>query len=279
MILNEKTMKKSFLILLVIGVLFACIKKQPEINGGDNACDCLGEVSADFKIGQYWKDEFVPLDTIHMYMKYEPGYPSTLNTNCYVNFRAKDQNAKSYEWQIGNNGSVFSTSNVGLYFSDTVGTIDVRLIVKSTPRTDCFPNDDGIDTTYRKICIKSLPKPPLTGTYWGYLKSNPTHFFNVYIDTFTSPSNNTYIKYGIKNLPEGNLFDSFGFRNTMSFEGVSEAHGNPGTYYRFESNKTNGILRYNNELRVQFSAKKLSDDGNWTVLQYFDNDEFIGIKQ
>lgn len=271
---------KTFYVLLVLAVLLGCKKKvQPDFAGAQNACDCSSEVSANFSAGQYWKDEFIPLDTIHMYMNYIPGYPDMLNTNCFVDFRADDQNATSYEWQIGFKTTTFSTANVGLYFSDTVGNINVRLIVHSKPRTDCFPNDDGVDTINKTVCIKSLKTPPLSGSYYGYLKSNPSHFFTVVIDTFVSPVNSDNVKYGIKNLPEGNLFDILGNVNTMSFDGINEGFGYPGIYYQFVGHQSSGVLRNMKNLSVRFSAKKYSTDGNWTVVQNFTNEEFIGVKQ
>ncbi|WP_107037411.1 hypothetical protein [Brumimicrobium mesophilum] len=272
-------MRIIFILPLIALIILSCKKEQPFINDPTNACDCLGEVTADFETGQFYKDEFVQLDTVHMYMNYEQGLPHSLNTNLYINFRAKDQNALTYEWQVGSKISTIDSPNFGLYFSDTVGVIDVRLIVNSEPRTECFPNDDGIDTIVKSLCIKSLMSPPLVGEYYGYLKSDPFHYFTVYIDTFTSYVNNDYITYGIKNLPEGNQFDIFASLNTLSFEGISEAYGDPGTYYRFESIKSSGILRNNNKLIVKFSAKKLKDDGSFDVVQYFDNEVFIGFKQ
>jgi len=202
-------MKFIFILFTMLLFFAACKKKQPQPDASLN-CDCAKEVSADFKMGEVFGEQFIELDTIAMPISYYDGNPANfgyLNT-VYVHFSADIKNAISYEWQVGSNSIIQTTKDFGLYFSDTIGTIPVRLIVHAKPNKICFPNDDGVDTLVKYLTIRNVIPDPLTGKYYGYNTNDPTHMFTIEMDTTriadpTSPYG-YYVGLGIKNLPDGN---------------------------------------------------------------------------
>lgn len=205
----NSTYSKLFVFFLAFVVVSACKKEQPQPDASLN-CDCAKEVSADFKMGEVFGEQFIELDTIAMPISYYDGNPANfgyLNT-VYVHFSADIKNAISYEWQVGSNSITQTTKDFGLYFSDTIGTIPVRLIVHAKPNKICFPNDDGVDTLVKYLTIRNVIPDPLTGKYYGYNTNDPTHLFTIEMDTTriadpTSPYG-YYVGLGIKNLPDGN---------------------------------------------------------------------------
>ncbi len=198
-----------YFILFASALLTSCRKEQPSMNENNN-CDCAKEVSANFQMGEKFGEEFVELDTIAMPISYYDGNPANFGyqNDVYVYFSANIKNAISYEWQVGANSITQSTKDFGLYFSDTIGTIPVRLIVHAKPNLICFPNDDGVDTVVKYLTIRNVQPDPLTGKYSGYNTNDPAHVFTIEIDTTrinvpTSPFG-YYVGLGIKNLPDGN---------------------------------------------------------------------------
>jgi len=227
-----------FLILCAFALLTSCRKEQPSMNENNN-CDCAKEVSANFQMGEKFGDQFVELDTIAMPIFYNDGNPANFQyqTDVYVYFSANIKNAISYEWQVGANSITQSTKDFGLYFSDTIGTIPVRLIVHAKPNLICFPNDDGVDTVVKYLTIRNVVPDPLTGKYSGYNTNDPTHVFTIEIDTTriatTFSPYGYHIGLGIKNLPDGNhnwffVRGDFG-STTRCFTNVGAIGGQPYT--------------------------------------------------
>ncbi len=226
------------IILFASALLTSCRKEQPSMNENNN-CDCAKEVSANFQMGEKFGEEFVELDTIAMPISYYDGNPANFQyqTDVYVYFSANIKNAISYEWQVGANSITQSTKDFGLYFSDTIGTIPVRLIVHAKPNLICFPNDDGVDTVVKYLTIRNVVPDPLTGKYAGYNTNDPTHVFTIEIDTTriatTFSPYGYHIGLGIKNLPDGNhnwffVRGDFG-STTRCFTNVGAIGGQPYT--------------------------------------------------
>ena len=171
----------AFLLIVSAVLMEQCKCKQcedptnPECSNYD---PCLGvaKTSADFKIeertGSYW----VETDTVERYSR--------------VRFTAL-QEADSYRWLIGAdefNEKSFTLSNFP--YNSWIG---VTLILKRTPNKACHPNDNGIDTVYRRFYVwpegyyldpslfRFLVKNPypIYGTYYGALKSSPNNRFEV----------------------------------------------------------------------------------------------------
>lgn len=117
------------------------------------------------------------------------------------NFIAKEENS-NYSWRIGDDDREFTTSKVSLRFLEVLGKIPVRLIVKKTPDTLCFPNDDGIDTITKTLFVKKYTESDMIGNYWGVNLDAPRDSFLVSIGWYHSWSaDNDY--YFINNLPNG----------------------------------------------------------------------------
>lgn len=91
----------------------------------------------------------------------------------------------SYEWQIGYDTRVWTDSSFSLRFpsrSITLGEpIPIRFIGKRTPRRDCFPDDDGVDTAYRFLVSVGQYSRPILGSYCGYHVDEPSDTFTVSI--------------------------------------------------------------------------------------------------
>lgn len=160
-------------------------------------------------MGEKFGDLNIDLDTIIMPVIYADGDPANFDSinDVYVFFSANYDDALSYEWQVGNNTTSQTTKEFGLYFTDTM-TINVRLIMTSTPNTKCFPNDDGIDTIDRVLSIRNVQPHPMWGTYSGHTTDNPNVDFTIEIDTLTRYSSQQSLflcQEVIKNLPNGKV--------------------------------------------------------------------------
>jgi hypothetical protein len=209
---------KKLTYILFFFLAVSCKKDDFSSTGGYN---CANEkpVSADFMMGEIYGDEFIDLDTVVMDVDYKDGNPVNYDRDTYrtVHFKANIAGA-SYEWQVGNNGTVKTSKEFSLLFSNRVGTIPVRLIVHKAPNKYCFPNDDGIDTIVRYLTVDNVEPHPLFGEYKGYSLSNPSEQFTIKMDTSRfnqlgfEPYTGHYSVYnGVYNLPNGNTgWQSFG---------------------------------------------------------------------
>lgn len=195
--------------LAVLLVVFGCKKIEQPFLGSNLDCSCAKEVNAEFKMGEKFGEQFIELDTIAMPINYFDGNPANfgyINT-VYVYFSANTDNAISYEWQVGSNSISQTTKDFGLYFTDTIGTIPVRLIVRAKPNLMCFPDDDGIDTIVKYLTIRNVLPDPLKGKYYGYNTNDPSNYFTIEIDTARVPGTSPtgfFVGLCMKNLPNGN---------------------------------------------------------------------------
>ncbi len=80
-----------------------------------------------------------------------------------VRFRAV-QEAESYTWRIGNDTRVWNTRSVTLSFQNPT-EVNVVLAVSSTPNTDCFPLDNGLDTVLKRLVVYPRPQTAMKGIY------------------------------------------------------------------------------------------------------------------
>jgi hypothetical protein len=86
-----------------------------------------------------------------------------------------------YEWQIMGDTTRYFTKNKSFLFNEPWGELTIRLIVKSEANINCFPDDDGIDTAYKKILVVNKADLAIVGSYLGYHEDNPTDTFSVEI--------------------------------------------------------------------------------------------------
>ncbi len=96
---------------------------------------------------------------------------------------AADEHYDSYEWHIGYDDRYRTDSAFSLNFSSTEVQervpLPITFIGRRKPRTDCFPDDDGIDTARRFIVFRNHWDAQLLGSYLGHhTDENP-------LDTFT----------------------------------------------------------------------------------------------
>jgi hypothetical protein len=209
---------KKLIYIFFFFIVVSCKKDDFSSTGGYN-CAKEKPVSADFMMGEIYGDEFIDLDTVVMDVDYQDGNPANFIRDTYrtVHFKANIAGA-SYEWQVGNNGTVKTSKEFSLLFSNRVGTIPIRLIVHKAPNKYCFPNDDGIDTIVRYLTVDNVEPHPLFGEYKGYSLSNPSEQFTIKMDTSRfnqlgfEPYTGHYSVYnGVYNLPNGNTgWQSFG---------------------------------------------------------------------
>ena len=106
---------------------------------------CAGKkpVSADFEI--YEAPVWLPNDSV--WTLYDTDTLAAFD----VIFKAKEANARYYEWQIGSE-TITGTRTVQRN-SFPRGQHEVRLIVHKIPDTICVPGDDGKDTLVRQFYI------------------------------------------------------------------------------------------------------------------------------
>lgn len=157
-----KTYKQLVASLVVLVFLTHCKSPEP------NPCLNAQPTTAAFNMGIYFKggsgewaiDTLIDSDTL-LYKK-------------FITFVAEDSLMDSYEWHIGNDPRVFTEQSVTLFFDYTEDSLKVELIAKKQPKTNCFPNDVGIDTLVRYLTIIDQKDNPIIGKYTGYLASDPT---------------------------------------------------------------------------------------------------------
>jgi hypothetical protein len=267
--------------IICFGVLFSCKKIQPNMSDVKIACDCAKEVSADFLMGEKYGETLIDEDTVFMPIDFVDGNPMNFDYSNYVciYFAADIQNAISYEWQVGNNSITQSDKEFSLYFNDTIGTIQVRLIVHANPNLKCFPNDDGIDTIIKSLTIKNSKTIPMAGKYYGCNTNDPDHFFTIEIDTVTTINSIAIpaktCNLSIYNLPEGkqkwvNLIRSIG-SYSFCFNAVSDEYYQPypANYLLYNENSnffeksTRGIYNRNTkEIIIDYYSVPVIDNLN-----------------
>jgi len=151
-------MKISFIPTLLAGLLVitACEKENPP---PPDPCKEISPITADFIIQENVADSLVETDSVLMYNS--------------VTFQATGSPG-TYTWKIGRDERTFSGHAVSLRFlDDAVGEIPVQLIVEGRPKTECFPEDDGIDTLVQTFHVIEWGEAPIIGKYEGYFESNP----------------------------------------------------------------------------------------------------------
>lgn len=110
-----------------------------------------------------------------------------------------DSGEVSHEWIIGLEPTARKGQTQVVPFWNWRGTVKITHIVTGPPRSDCFPDDDGIDTVVKTIEVLDYDENlPIIGTYRGYLELDPEHIFD--IEVLFNPDWN-WIE--VMNLPEG----------------------------------------------------------------------------
>jgi hypothetical protein len=179
-------MRTPFFLLLSASLLLAACKPcdDPTNPECENYCDdpanpdcfnydpCFNqtEVSADFEMAEIL-GSIVGLDTI-IYIETD----TALRGN-FVRFRAA-QLADRYEWHVGSDPRVFNSQEFRLFFQDPTQLL-ITLIVERKANTDCFPNDDGLDTLTKRLVIVPKEQSAIVGTYRGSTTANPNEIYEL----------------------------------------------------------------------------------------------------
>ena len=175
-----------------------------------------------------------------------------------------DTSGVLFEWKIGTDNRVFTKKRFALEF-DVNETIKVRLITKKQPNLDCFPTDDGIDTTFQTFT--AIDSTLIPGDYIGYNKSKPTDLFTVnfisgvrqYVDNLPKGCIKTSGNYLVNSYGAGYRIAGIGFPNDT----VKDC---PGIY---------GVARLAKDNRTITIDYTFWDDSK----KQFITEQFIGTKK
>lgn len=149
-----------------------------------NPCYNAVETSADFRFGYTVGTQQGGIN--HTF------YTDTFVPGRRIGFFANDENAEYYEWKVGVDDRTWDTPYFSLQFDEADSLIlysepiEVRLITHRTPHKDCYPNDDGIDTSYRYIHFLR-PTNAFLGTWRGSLSENPDEVYDIKIYVEDNP--------------------------------------------------------------------------------------------
>lgn len=117
-------------------------------------------------------------------------YTDTFLPGQRIGFFADDEEAESYKWTVGVDDRTWDTPYFSLKFDKADSLvlysepIEVRLITHRVPQTDCYPDDNGVDTSYRYIHFLR-PTNTFIGTWRGTLSENPDKVYDIkiYVDS------------------------------------------------------------------------------------------------
>jgi len=190
-------MKFKFKTLLIMGVVIFTIISCHH-HHSDPCPSSSTRTSADFTVAQ-------------VVTNFETNY---YNLNCdtcvqgELQFSLKDNSAESVKWKIGSDTTTFTKKSFNLNFPDSILTLPITCIVRKSPNTKCFPDDDGVDTVTKVIVIKGFYNRLYFGTFHGYNIDSPSQYFDIKLSKKDTTNQcdvcsgcNDYLN--VHNLPEG----------------------------------------------------------------------------
>lgn len=203
-------------------------------------------------------------------------YDSDTIASGNVRFEVADQSLNC-EWYIGSE-KITEKSFIRSGFPRHSYT-PITLIVHGTPNTECFPDDDGIDTLTRYLFqLKSTFDNDLfTGDFKGYNTDNPLEIFTINMDRkycMPYPPYDTVLR--IRNLvPGGDTWNWDGYAGFAWKECyvINNLDYNIGMTPRCLC-RIHGVT--NDSITIKYSIQRLPGDSN-----RFDriNKVFIGVRQ
>lgn len=122
-----------------------------------------------------------------VYGLYNNPKPNLAKTDTFIYVNpvrfAADERYDSYEWHIGYDDRIRTDSAFSLNFGPSqvpeLVPLPITFIGRRKPRTDCYPDDDGVDTAKRFIVFRYPKDAKILGSYLGHHSDeNP-------LDTFT----------------------------------------------------------------------------------------------
>ena len=133
---------KLLILVIICFLVFTKCTKEPKTE--PNPCCGVTPVTADFGM----------MNITGTFLNFYDFFPDVAFTRNYITFRAIPQDPEAtYTWYLGT--EVISGSQFQRDFSPTIQTgennIPITLVVKKTPNTECYPNDDGYDSIVKYI--------------------------------------------------------------------------------------------------------------------------------
>jgi hypothetical protein len=207
------------------------------------------------------------------------------------------QDADSFIWKIGSGTYNKKSFSLNDFPKNVLLNVSLVLINKN-PNKNCFPEDNGIDTSFKTIFVWPeekvwsnntclFPNPmPIKGTYKGFYKSKPNietilKFYDTATYCFSTSSNQVLTNPYLINLPLGFATpDSCEYRHS-SIDNLP---------FACILRSTNGVALINTKNQKTNRAtldalaildkdrKKISIKLNWIDDFGSHKDEFIGIK-
>lgn len=183
----------SILVIFIVIINSSCKKRN------DNPCEGKTKPLGQFLIKEIIGDTAFTADTIFR--------------DNYVQFKALD-NYESVTWKLGSDPRIWTDSEFSLSFLTALGTIPINFNGRSTPNTQCFPDDKGIYSSSKNLTmVEQVVKPyitlsPLTGKYKGYFMDSPSDTFTVRMEYLDSSKYDVSITgsknfYWFSNMPKG----------------------------------------------------------------------------
>lgn len=169
--------------LLLSAVSLLLVSADCNKNPDFNPCEGKEPFAADFTIEEKVGDTSFVTDKA-----LAPGY---------VFFKAQGD-YDSVRWIIGGPQNTSTKLQHVLYFENPEGSINVTFIGYRKPDTQCFPNDNGIDTVQKTFTvIRRDQNADIVGNFFGYNESNPADTFTVSVIYYDDVWG-----YFVKNLPK-----------------------------------------------------------------------------
>ncbi len=189
--MKKKFLAKQILTGLVSTLCLAC--QEQNVEPVPDPCAEAQPFTAQIVMKEHVGDSLIETDRILLYNE--------------VTFETQGRGYQSYQWTIGEDDRVFTSSRVTLRFlEDAVGPINVRLIAEGTPNP-CLVGDNGMDTVEQVLQVIPWSEAPIVGRYRGAFASNPNDNTQVvevrYISVKEDPSTEPFGGFELVNINKG----------------------------------------------------------------------------
>jgi len=221
-----KTAKAYLLLLPMLVLLLSCCEEEEP-----DPCEALAPVTADFMILEDFYFDYPE--------NWEPYDTDTVRSGRVV-FMALEEGAR-YTWTLG--AETIHERSFMRHSFPLNQPIEVSLRVEKEPNTNCFPEDDGLDSLRRDFWyIGRCQAPDFDGEWEGVIDGDTAR--TIFIETcaeYPDPSPSDDLALRIVNLVEGcDVFNGFeieyvgfekiyfkdtGIRNCLNPIGVARLHG------------------------------------------------------
>jgi hypothetical protein len=185
---------------------------------------------------------------------------------------------ESYQWQVGSDPRVFTSKTMTMQFPDNTFNVPVRMIGRRKVDSQCFPNDDGLDTLRTTVSFTQFAQAQVLGTYYGYDTLNPADKFSVEVKVLYG-YDSTWDKTFIKNVVVGKL--PFVGKHHNLDEGYSPIRLSSSAFVGQNSGPISYLVGYLQKDRrtIYIEFESIPRDENGDIIGDIRRHQFIGIKQ